>query len=1470
MRNKIIISTIAAFFIGNNLMAQLNESFSDMNFTENPAWTGNTDKFLVQAPITSGDGSIDASWNPDGHMLQSIPDGGDAVIVTESSRAYGEWLFSIADGKSWSISSSNDFAVIIMSDTNDPDLLKDGAQNFNGYYFGYDKTTADKFALYKQVGTTSTAIITTTFPSGIDGTASIPYSIKITRQNNGDWSLYIDEGLYNDPVTLQGTVNDNEITTSNYFAFATNIGNPSAARVAYIDNIITRNIYTDTYAPIVTQITFANNNSISLKLNEYTESTSTENTSNYTLENIGNPQSAAHISGTQDKIGLQFSYEFSANEALSLTISGVEDFMGNAMDTTINFTTPPTLNVNITESFTDENLTESPTWTGETGNFSIMEPETSGDGAFPTGYETDGAVLRSNSNTESSVMVFETYRAYGQWNFSIADGAGWSISSTNDFQIILISDTNEPSNLKTGSLNFNGYFLRFDGSQGDAFILHKQTGTTSTPIITTDIPMGTDGSTPTAFVVKVTRTQTDGWKLYIDEGWDSEAYSLRGISTDNEIETGIYFGISTNINTPSETRVAYFDNIYIGEIEYDTTPPAITQLKIKNENTLKLTITEPLNTTLIENGNFSVASGNSISQIDQSNYGMNITLQFSENFTLLKTDTLNISGLADIEENTMRDTSIAFTYITAVEGDIVINEIFFDNNPVIGLPEYDYLELYNNSGYDINIENWTLTINESERTFPSITINANDYLIITSSAALSEYESFGPTISLISTTMLTNSGVPIVLKDTLGQIIHSVEYTDDWYHESNKEDGGWSIEQIDPNAICAMENNWRASIAEIGGTPGTINSVDAENQDNTPPSVVNASILSANSIALLFSEAIPPTEINSAHVAIFPSLGSVMFEQNSENKKLWTITTTAEIPNRVAINITLTNISDYCGNILTDTAINVWKVAPQFQQVIINEIMADPSPEEGIRYEYVELYNCDTLPVNLQDWKFWAGSRNWTIPSITIEPSEYLLILPEYMAAHPNAPEKAIYFFDEADLTDGGTMLQLTDPNDNVITWVDYDDTWQTNTLHTLGGYALERIDTDYLCGSAENWETSIAENHGTPGSANSIAGTTMDTENPQAIYYILPQDTSIQIEFNSPMWPDTSLRNIEINSVTATQAWVDHPYGNILTIKFVEPLETNNTYTLAITNFLDCNENPMENTTFTFEKPQSPEENDLVINEVLFNPRTGCNDFVELYNISNKYINLDELYMATINDYDLPENIKQATNKRYILPPNSYYVLTSEYECLEENYSPVNRNQTILTSLPSMADSEGSIMILDKQGNTIDLLKYTEKMHNSLLSDADGVSLERISPLSTSDNISNWFSAAADAGFATPTRQNSNYNNTNITENNISLLSETFSPDSDGFEDFLQINYKFSKGNNILNIRILDHNGLLVRDLVNNESVSVEGFVIWDGTDNDLHKLPVGVYIIYSEWYDESGNQKSSTKTCVLAGELK
>ena len=145
MQNKIIILALSALMCFGQLSGQINESFNDGNFTENPTWTGDTDKFTVQTPLSSGDGSIDPQWQADEFLLQSIPNTGDAVLVTESNRAYGEWLFSVADGKTWSISSANDFAVMFMSDTNDPALLKDGAQNFNGYYLRFDGATNDNF-----------------------------------------------------------------------------------------------------------------------------------------------------------------------------------------------------------------------------------------------------------------------------------------------------------------------------------------------------------------------------------------------------------------------------------------------------------------------------------------------------------------------------------------------------------------------------------------------------------------------------------------------------------------------------------------------------------------------------------------------------------------------------------------------------------------------------------------------------------------------------------------------------------------------------------------------------------------------------------------------------------------------------------------------------------------------------------------------------------------------------------------------------------------------------------------------------------------------------------------------------------------------------------------------------------------------------------------------------------------------------
>ena len=70
--------------------------------------------------------------------------------------------------------------------------------------------------------------------------------------------------------------------------------------------------------------------------------------------------------------------------------------------------------------------------------------------------------------------------------------------------------------------------------------------------------------------------------------------------------------------------------------------------------------------------------------------------------------------------------------------------------------------------------------------------------------------------------------------------IDSVNYSDNWYKDEDKRDGGWTLEIIDPDNICSEHQNWVASEDELGGTPGTQNSVFANKPDLTGPKLLSA------------------------------------------------------------------------------------------------------------------------------------------------------------------------------------------------------------------------------------------------------------------------------------------------------------------------------------------------------------------------------------------------------------------------------------------------------------------------------------------------------------------------------------------------------------------------------------------------------------------------------------------------------
>lgn len=249
MKRFFVIFLIILPFVG---FSQVNDDFDDDNLTSSPAWTGELSKFQIMAPTTSSDGSINSTANADAHVLMSKPNTGDAVITTASTVAYGEWVFSVADGKGWVVSSANDYIIILMSDDNTVANLKQGALNFNGYYLRFDGSNQDKFVLYKQTGNSSTIVLNTSYPASTDGSTPIGRTVKITRSTIGEWTIFIDEGFDATPTTQRGTkVTDNTHTSSSYFGISTNIGSPSVSRVLYFDNLKIQGLNTNDKTSVV-------------------------------------------------------------------------------------------------------------------------------------------------------------------------------------------------------------------------------------------------------------------------------------------------------------------------------------------------------------------------------------------------------------------------------------------------------------------------------------------------------------------------------------------------------------------------------------------------------------------------------------------------------------------------------------------------------------------------------------------------------------------------------------------------------------------------------------------------------------------------------------------------------------------------------------------------------------------------------------------------------------------------------------------------------------------------------------------------------------------------------------------------------------------------------------------------------------------------------------------------------------------
>jgi len=506
----------------------------------------------------------------------------------------------------------------------------------------------------------------------------------------------------------------------------------------------------------------------------------------------------------------------------------------------------------VSEDFTDGDLTNNPVWTPD----------------LPANWTVINGQLRSNSSAANSAFYITTPSAKAvdaQWEFYI--NLQFNTSSANFVDVYLMS---EQSNLI--STTNNGYFVRIGGTP-DEISLYKLTAGTATVLIN-----GTDGVTNSSnntLRIKVIRDVNNLWSLKRDAAGGTN-YIVEGTATDNTFTESNFFGIRVQQSTASFFNRHFFDDIYAGEILLDAEPPLLQQLQVLSENQLSLTFNEKLTPASAQNTTHYSASlgvGNPASAVLQTDEAT-VILTFSQNFANGITHQLTITGVADLLGNSVTSIITPFLFFQPQPvnaKDIIITEIFADPTPQVGLPDAEFIELYNQSSNPVDLAGWKFSDGSSTATFPSHLILPGDYRIITASSNAASFTSFGTTVGVSNFPTLNNGGEALTLKTSTGLSIDSVNYALSWYRDSDKQEGGWSLELIDLNNPCGEEDNWTSSEDAKGGTPGKINSVNANKPDLKGPQLVSVAAIQSNELLLTFNEKLEKA-LNTTLFSIEPSI----------------------------------------------------------------------------------------------------------------------------------------------------------------------------------------------------------------------------------------------------------------------------------------------------------------------------------------------------------------------------------------------------------------------------------------------------------------------------------------------------------------------------------------------------------------------------------------------------------------------
>lgn len=398
--------------------------------------------------------------------------------------------------------------------------------------------------------------------------------------------------------------------------------------------------------------------------------------------------------------------------------------------------------------------------------------------------------------------------------------------------------------------------------------------------------------------------------------------------------------------------------------------------------------------------------------------------------------------------------------------------------------------------------------------------------------------------------------------------------------------------------------------------------------------------------------------------------------------------------------------------------------------LVINEFMYRP-PTGYPRY--IEIYNRSTRFLNMKEWQLRRreGTSNnggmISVSNLPINAGEYLVITSDLnlmQAVFGDGPWFEMSSYPGFTQT-AADQIRLISPEGQVVDQIDYDPSnWGGN------GVALERRSLNAPVSHKGNWGESVAILLGTPGLPNSVGP---GNQAPEWVNHEVIDEITIKVRIEGQIDTGSITPNqFKINGgLTVIQINTDESFNILLTLD--SEMISGEPYILSIEGIRDIfgNEMSTQQRSLIYYKVEQALPGDVVINEFMYNEPDDYSRYIELFNRSDKIIDLSGWRQA--NNTGTRRIISDET---LLFHPNEYIVITPDDNLLF--FFPELQILNAGSRLSALKNGGDSIIIENQDSVVIDSLSYTPEWGGA------GVSIERKSVDVASYFRENWSESTA------------------------------------------------------------------------------------------------------------------------------